>query len=1705
MACSIERNKKGEIEEVYAPNKKPSILYRDIVSSLDITKDQAVRLWAQTYTKSFSGLYEGEMDVNGEAIYSQAKDILSPFVDEVYYANSTQGTLSKLGQRYNMNYAGFMPRTINSSAVERELRASSLGHVKVKRATSGAYYFTIDNRFYNPFNPSFQLTAKNIPVDAELDRMVGNFLNSVGAKVSWVGQLEHDAAARVNTLNKVIEVVQSKQGLDTLTEEATHLMVSMMRGSAPYYAMAQQIKKFPVYNEVQETYGDLENYDPTKVTEEAIVKLITSVAVDRYADGTLKNWWNAILDYLRKLFKQQDISEFRKSAEKLLAGNVEGLQETLRDDIFYQISPNSDKKNFILDKIKEVNELKLENRDGRYYIPSLDKWVRFRPSDKVQDYGRYIYGQKEFTPEYKEYFTTKGTILHNYNQLIMETLLSNAKDINREQIESLVYNNLKDRPEFKNFQDRSYYKLSTTQWSDLFHGVKSIYTHIKEKDSKATILTEQVVYNPKDQVNDIAGTIDVMVIYSDGTIGIYDYKSMRFPFNSKTKDYSEVQDSKRQLFDLQLSQYKSILKESWGLTDSDFRETRIVPINMQFKIGGRRGNQAFEKVEMGRPSLNKDYLDQLTVADEQVAGDDNLNIFLNKLYQERNKLRAEVNISKGDKKKKLNARLSKLNNTINDLIVKQDISGALSDIASIIEDVENNNNLSAGQILEYKEFIELYDTFNTAFKQSLDQLEDKEDVIQRIRYYNDMLDAARVTINQKLIDLAQTMSERSLLDGGKLKTGLGQIFDGISEWNHPVIFTIGTVLAEQREKVVRRLLEEDESIDTVHDEYVAWAKRNGFTGINAFKPLIRASDGNLITRFKKEFYEEKNKIAEQGRTKYYNKEDITKEREWFESHYEFNEERWKEDYDKVKELLAGNPTYSPKDRARELSKMDAVNPKKNNNAWFATKNWYIRPKDHKDPAQASYISDEWAFISKPGNEPAMKYYEMYSKYNREMNKMIGHEVIRDNFVANIHASTIEKMGTLGVFKENTLLQDMYRGLEVREYDHLFGTVDKDGNPINKIPILYLDKLKREVTAKEKVEIENDVATQAPRGSKQFFDEVDRRVNELAFQKGVADKSKDLTQSLKLMYRSALDYHYKSEVEDSIRLLREIVTLDQYTEIPTDRYNNPILNKLTGTLAKRMGASNTTEEIIDKFIKLHLYGQRIQSKDSTFRMGDKVYSTTKIIQLAQNFLSIKALGLNPILAGASNIGAQINRNILAGKGIYFGENTWKEALDQFTSSDEKTLAAIWFFEPSSRDLSYDRALKKSVSGANKALNMRNVFALHRGLINKRGKSKYDVDNPYFGDDNVDNTILLAMMKHWVLDSDGKLKSKGDPLKPIKDENAKTLWEIFDSSGDVMKLEGISEKEFVRFRRLVAEAQNRVKGSLTEDQMHIANTQVLSMMLMKFRNWMPGLIKERFGSFRYNPLLESYEQGHFIGTKDEILPSMELIRSEQEAWSMSMGTIFGDLILPTLKNFISLGSEVITMGLYKHKIDEKKAEIHRRNFLKKNPDLDEKEFTLERFIDFRRRQWRTMARELRYLLGMSTLLLGAMSALGWDDEDENLLTYNMYKLAQRASLELSFFFSMDSVNEILKSPLPVMRLTTDFSNMIENFLVESSQAIGITPENTRDKTPFGYYTLKNIPGINQILGMAAYFNQDQSKGTFEKIFGESTFFQDYILSR
>lgn len=68
--CEISRDKNNEIQEVYALNKKPSILYHDILTSLNDEspegKEKALKIWARAYTDGFKKTF-GNWELVAEA------------------------------------------------------------------------------------------------------------------------------------------------------------------------------------------------------------------------------------------------------------------------------------------------------------------------------------------------------------------------------------------------------------------------------------------------------------------------------------------------------------------------------------------------------------------------------------------------------------------------------------------------------------------------------------------------------------------------------------------------------------------------------------------------------------------------------------------------------------------------------------------------------------------------------------------------------------------------------------------------------------------------------------------------------------------------------------------------------------------------------------------------------------------------------------------------------------------------------------------------------------------------------------------------------------------------------------------------------------------------------------------------------------------------------------------------------------------------------------------------------------------------------------------------------------------------------------------------------------------------------------------------------------------------------------------------------
>jgi len=212
-------------------------------------------------------------------------------------------------------------------------------------------------------------------------------------------------------------------------------------------------------------------------------------------------------------------------------------------------------------------------------------------------------------------------------------------------------------------------------------------------------------------------------------------------------------------------------------------------------------------------------------------------------------------------------------------------------------------------------------------------------------------------------------------------------------------------------------------------------------------------------------------------------------------------------------------------------------------------------------------------------------------------------------------------------------------------------------------------------------------------------------------------------------------------------------------------------------------------------------------------------------------------------------------------------------------------------------------------------------------------------------------------------------------------------------------------------------------------------------------MPGLITKRLKNLEYDPLFEDYDVGRF---------------------RVFVGEFSAKGLAPKLKAFTQALGEVTLMGLYERK--SVNMEVTKRfydKYMLTNPDST---LTVEEFAQLRKDKLRGMAMELRIYLSFVALVALGKITLPEDDDEDNpmlkLMAQNMFRVTQRGSLELSFFFEPSSVTTILKSPVPSLRFFTDTQRMLINTWDETTDVI-FGEDSKQDKTPRLYYFSKMTP--------------------------------------
>ncbi len=347
---------------------------------------------------------------------------------------------------------------------------------------------------------------------------------------------------------------------------------------------------------------------------------------------------------------QEQTSPFIMAADQILSTQTTGL-DTLRQDgqtVFYSMPQDAfANREEILDYLNTVPIT--YDSTGQVYRHNNGNVVSRRVSDILDRFYKikFKFFKERPTSQKNTLSLHKGSAIHKYAELIMNELLDGNDSPSYSAITSKVlvaFDDIEAGAE-------SVFRLDPQHFEIIANGVKNIFAAIQKNqdlineqtgnvDGTVSIMTEHMIYDEK---RDLAGTVDVLCVYSNGTIGIYDYKTHNFVTNEQGEVLSTISQSKRDMWGAQITQYKNIITDSivrnskakGKVVKVRFAETRMLPVNIQFNPSLLR-IKGMPYSPVGLASLefqdySKSYLMDVPVA-EELSHVDSLNNSLIKLY-----------------------------------------------------------------------------------------------------------------------------------------------------------------------------------------------------------------------------------------------------------------------------------------------------------------------------------------------------------------------------------------------------------------------------------------------------------------------------------------------------------------------------------------------------------------------------------------------------------------------------------------------------------------------------------------------------------------------------------------------------------------------------------------------------------------------------------------------------------------------------------------------------------------------------------------------------------------------------------------------------------------------------------------------------------------------------------------------------------------
>lgn len=1095
----------------------------------------------------------------------------------------------------------------------------------------------------------------------DLNVVIKNFLNKVGVSYEAVEGLTDSqgnpikGVALANILDKVIQVVEGKAGIDTLPEEAAHFFVAMLpKDSHLYQTMFKSITDYQIYSSVLDEYGEDPLYkgNTIKLKEEAMGKLIAQHIIKGFQGMESENnlqkankWWNMLWEKIKKMFFTFDkkgfyqagnqANAFQVTAEMIFKGDITELRGETNGDIFLQKSNDEAVK--VKDTIESVSnrmsydESKInkdkENKNSGYSIKSSEnnnevKDIKNRTTDIVEELKKKR-NWSERTPLEKKFDKISadfGTRTHAAIKNIIDRYTEKLQD--------------------NEVTAKDTYGLSDSKYNQLSSYINKL---LKPYETGSIILSEIKIYDKK---KDLAGTIDLLIIKPDGTIDIFDWKTINMTGKTDIPFYKEEE------WNVQLSSYKNTLK-SYGL--NKFGKIRIVPIATKFDR-----DMNLKEISIGGENLEQIPITGLQGGDVEFTGNESIDKLIEVLVQRLKKV-YEVKVPYEDIKLRQlkTARIEKLKASIKELQLKQTYESFLDEAKfelnlmkeSGLETYDNDELMDARRVATfYSRILEKGFVSKSILKDNYKEFSNVQTKA------SEMLADINSQIEIRAVKIAESVEINNLLEAQDEPTVLARWFRSISQSEHPVIKSFYKLVSNQKAKVYKESKELYSKIDVSIKDLKEWGKGQGLSGTDIFKPLLKFDNGkwtgNLISKFKSEVYEKRDqalKNKDQESLEFL-KDSFTFDKEKFNKMREENIKTWNKLFknDRNKEAII----------KKKLNGFDTkYNVLTHPFTAYGKQNFLISVKD-------VWISDEYKKVM---SIPALKnFYELFTSTINE-NKEYLDVNLYPSFVPNIRKDLIDGISQNG-WNAITGLGESFSDAITAKSDADYGMVDETTGEYKKvIPIYYTESISPEM------------------------------------------KSMDLGRSLYLFGNMVLNHKYMSEIEASSQILQDVLERRSKT-IVTDALGNPIKG-ISGKIKEKLNSVDTLEQF-NMFMDYYLYGINTTGTDKSISVNGKNISTKKLFSQTLKLYSAKSLSLNVLSGFANFFGGNTNALMEGSKGRFYTKSDYYNSIKLLASKKDLAFQAIEFFDIGSTHTDFQKAGKLSASNITKNMTFDKFYILQQ---------------------------------------------------------------------------------------------------------------------------------------------------------------------------------------------------------------------------------------------------------------------------------------------------------------------------------------------------------------------------------------------------------